>query len=91
MIKENCKSPQSVQRAANMPDFDGAEVDYDSFIYNEFTGLSGRRYQAAAAGPPPFNCCTILTRTAPRTGGEAIRQGSSATGAIGLTGSRLSN
>ena len=36
MIKENCKSPQSVQRAANMPDFDGAEVDYDSIIYSQF-------------------------------------------------------
>ena len=36
MIEKYCKRPQGVQRAANMPDFEGAEVDFDSIIYNEF-------------------------------------------------------
>ena len=36
MIEKYCKRYQGVQRAANMPDYDGAEVDFDSIIYNEF-------------------------------------------------------
>ena len=36
MIEKYCKRPQGVQRAANMPDYDGAEVDFDSIIYSDF-------------------------------------------------------
>ena len=36
MIEKYCEHPQGVQRADNMPDYDGGEVDFDSIIYNEF-------------------------------------------------------
>ena len=52
MIEKYCKRPQGVQRAANMPDFEGAEIDFDSILYNDFWS-EWEMTPAGSSRPPP--------------------------------------